>query len=496
MALYIHNIRFKHACNSSSDHDLLIFGSESTMPAEDVSAVYDGESEGERHYGWEDFVLIQKKYKLDWLGAILGYALVERNTPQYILDYFVKEWLEGHSLEAQMDHQSVLWLPCEYGTDLPSKQFFGELKEFVLNPRLAIVGGNDNEKGKDYGGESVLQRIGCLRGNDNCVCRKDERGDFWILYNQTTGMRIRLSFKDQVPAVAAEFPELVDMKLTNYCENDCQFCYQGSSPTADRDCDDYLWEWTSLLYSMKVFEVALGGGELFHAYRHKPYVLANILKEFRKAGIVPNITTADTTWIYNPELRDPVLEHCGRIAFSVSSTMSVEYLWDKLQRADFPREKTVFQVIEGVEYNLASTVSTCNNLRIPLVILGFKPPKEVPGRKPFNRRVKEEHVVRELEKIIEEAVATTWRPSIVSVDTLFIKRYADSLKGVDSLLYTGSEGTHSMYFDLTNETMGPTSYGDLRVVIPTDADTNNDWEGEVGRIFRSWQDPLFAAGLK
>jgi len=152
--------------------------------------------------------------------------------------------------------------------------------------------------------------------------RIDTQG-FVTVFDENTGMSIRGELADGTDPIYASTPELVDCKITNYCENGCSYCYMGSSRHG-KHCDivDYL-DILVQLSKLGVFQIALGGGE---PTCHPHFV--NILRLTRKAGIVPNYSTNGR---YLPdEILDASREFCGAVAVSWHDWIPAEKVMEKL----------------------------------------------------------------------------------------------------------------------------------------------------------------------
>ena len=108
----------------------------------------------------------------------------------------------------------------------------------------------------------------------------------WVVFNRGTGAKVRLTFTTcppgpyqdnpvtedtlkarkflkgpQVEVTKAAAPELVDIKITDYCPFGCKYCYQGSTAKGTHAKTDTINTLSYALGRMHVFEVALGGGE-------------------------------------------------------------------------------------------------------------------------------------------------------------------------------------------------------------------------------------------
>lgn len=111
----------------------------------------------------------------------------------------------------------------------------------------------------------------------------------------------------------APWPELADISISNYCINDCEYCYRSSDESGDfMSLEDYeflLDELSNNKYG-PVFQVALGGGEpLLHPNFNE------ILKLTReKYDIIPNYTTSGK--FFDEENIKATKDYCGAIAIS------------------------------------------------------------------------------------------------------------------------------------------------------------------------------------
>lgn len=83
-------------------------------------------------------------------------------------------------------------------------------------------------------------------------------------------------------------PETVHLTLTKKCNLQCHLCYETKEDTPEMP-KDAIFALIDKLSEMKVFQLAIGGGE--------PFLRADIfeiIKYCKKKGIVPNITTNGT----------------------------------------------------------------------------------------------------------------------------------------------------------------------------------------------------------
>lgn len=112
----------------------------------------------------------------------------------------------------------------------------------------------------------------------------------------------------------APWPELADISISNYCTNNCDFCYRDSRPDGlFMTVEDYKYILQCLSHSHwgNVFQVALGGGE---PLEHPDFL--DMIKVTNEFGIVPNFTTNGIH--LNKEIAHSLSGNIGAAAVSIS----------------------------------------------------------------------------------------------------------------------------------------------------------------------------------
>lgn len=163
----------------------------------------------------------------------------------------------------------------------------------------------------------------------------------------------------------AEFPESIDLNITDWCDVGCPFCYRGCTPEGRHHAFDE-WELKSLEFPAGM-EVALGGGS---PIRHPD--LEKYCDFFRAAGCFPSITVHHSSIMdtrTNGDLNRLMgLQIMGRIhGVGISTTYYNEELSSNIRE----------YLDHGVVHMIAGLVSTDNVYRwlldgIPVLILGYK----------------------------------------------------------------------------------------------------------------------------
>lgn len=481
--MQIQNLRLGFATNSSSSHSIVIVPPRKKL-RDDLGCVDDHGG-----YGWEHFVLASKEAKRNYFSTQLFLALRHEvgdeiaaaavfslfHSPRFDHNIATNTWGDD---APYVDHQSCWGVPLRWNAGTgrywrengPNMQFVQELYDFVVNrDDVAIVGGNDNEPrdvAKEFGVERVPNPLfNWDRYPSTLVARKD--GEWWTVFNRANGTKIRFSFNEHAkPLKYAAAPELVDMKITNYCPEGCSHCYQSSTSQglhADVQTVDAL---IHSLAEMKVFEVAIGGGE---PTDHPEF--AHILKECWEWGVVPNFSTRSLRWLNNTEIVDVVREHVGSFAYTIHNRNDVEKfhkLCEKVGLLAFDRDRErrpVLQLVMGTEgpgsteweFDCILRQAAEHNLRTTL--LGFKRQGRAKNIKPKDYSW--------WPKVIAKLQKDDVYPC-VAIDTSLA---AESKKGLKSLaiaeaLYETSDGTFSAYIDAVTGKMGPSSYVSASAMRP------------------------------
>lgn len=455
------NVRLGHATNSSSTHSIII----------DPGIAEFGIPE-KYQYGWEDFFIRNREQKVRYFAVLiyqnLCYSLGEDYARRITKQLFsgdsdslpkVEIPFTNSKYEVYIDHQSVISLPGRY--DNPNELDFDFVHDFynhvVENDNVGIAGGNDNqypEEKVNYGGREspIMQLPQDSNPHGKLICRKD--GDYWIVFNKQTGAKIRLSFRTNEPYLFSTTPELVDIKITNYCPFGCNFCYQNSTTEGKHAKMDTVDSIIMLLQELQVLEVAIGGGETtMHPH------FAKIITNFSYYDIVPNFTTFTMKWADNPLINSAVAEHCGGFALSIDNEANgfnkLHQLNDWVKKHECNNGRTAsVQMILGINSDdfIVHVIETMRSLHLRnLTLLGYKS---------FGRglTIAPKHC-NNIHRLIETAEKHHIR---LGVDTQVVKHHKNQLTeaGISKLLWTADEGKFSCYIDAVEKTFARDSYSD------------------------------------
>lgn len=474
----IYNFRHGFATNSSSSHSVVM------LPPSAVGTLGDDEMGARHEYGWGDFTLTSPESKLRYLAAqffcnygndstavreiidLIGSEVAdyredmerEFNSCEPLLTGYIDPTTGRHHVDNDasrpyVDHQSVM----SFGPYQP--ELLKDLIGFFASPRVVVFGGNDNS---DYeppvpAGSVEVKDLKALMHDGPDEWRKAMRsrreGDYWTLFSSHNGTKVRFSLEPGAePWVKASAPELVDVKITDFCPKGCQFCYQGSTPAGQHAPYEEIERIFSLLAEMGVFEVAIGGGEPTDHPR-----FADILKLAADHKIVPNFTTLSDRWLNDPEIVKAVKAHVGGIGVSTLSSKDLilrGQIMKALDRKAYDDFGVLVQhVVGSVPLSVtAEVIAACSKTWTPLLLLGYK---TVGFGGSYTRHDTDvEEVKRTLVAALED-----FRSSL-SVDTAFVDNYPDVIAALEvpPALVSSPEGKFSCYIDAVTSRMGPSSY--------------------------------------
>ncbi len=496
--MHIANVRLGFATNSSSTHSIIFRKKGSVKDFCDVDV--DGD------FGWGEFCCATPEAKAMYLAQTL-YTTLSGSLGEDMAKSVATDWCRmPPSPSGYVDHQSHMSLPSSrkkagygYSEFRPiDRQFFSELMEYYMREDLVIVGGNDNSEHERFT-KGRQQHVVPTDGRAGTyVCKKD--GDWWVLMNRFSGAKIRLSFLDKPkPYVKSATPELVDIKITNYCPYGCTYCYQDSTETGVHGDKGFLEDLCGYLDDMEVFEVALGGGETtLHPH------FASLLREFHRRGIVPNFTTRNPNWVKNAEIRDAVKETAGRFAYSVDNSMDMYRVYMNIESAGLLKSdeggdrRLSFQLVmgSGSEDQFKECVRAAAKLGCDLTLLGYKDVGRGKSYRPWD--------YKNWYDVLKKMRASPEYIGNIGIDTCLAQQSRKQLEE-DKIgtLVTYDEGTFSMYIDAVEKKMGPSSFCDESEYVPFDftpppSGGRRDIEEQIRRAYHGFgkKAPAVAAAKK
>ena len=476
----IHNFRAGFATNSSSSHSVIL------LPVNKIGKV-DSIDGFDDHYGWDWFRLTTVEEKMRYLCAQMFTVAGDEETRKHIVERLKLEApelehvstgeTEWGSVELGIDHQSVWGFSSEPET-------METLIKFFKSPRVVILGGNDNADHDDYNAVPGAEKVPFIRdlaredSNGKVVMKTD--GDFMIAFNREDGTKLRYSLdRPEAEYTKANVPELVDLKITNYCDAGCKFCYQSSTIKGKHAPFETIKQHVDMLAEMGVFEIAIGGGE---PTEHPQFL--DILLYIHSKGIVPNFTTFSDKWLENVDMLDVVKLTVGGIGVSVHDAAGLELVeriestvlnWQRKVQEKYAHIKAyrwkgpmvmAQHVVGSVPIGQTGEfIDAAFGDEVPILLLGYKSVGFGKGATRYDQG--------EVSLFLKMALLNKAKAS-VSVDTALVDQFPDLMAalGVPKALVSSPEGKFSCYVDAVTGRMGPSSYVEPKTMTPVPSTTD------------------------
>lgn len=247
----------------------------------------------------------------------------------------------------------------------------------------------------------------------------------------------------------ADFPDSMDIKITNRCDLMCPMCHEASSPKGehavlDADFLDALHAGT---------ELAIGGG---NPLSHPD--LTAFLERLKGRGVIANITVNERHLIVYREFIERLLSE--KLVYGLG--ISVSEFKDETFEFAKTHPNAVLHVIAGITDpdELLRRAST----ELKLLVLGYK----------RHGRGKDYFSVDTAKKIVEFGRRLNYIMrgyGVVSFDNLALRQLRVKHrvpKCVWNERYMGDDGQNTMYVDLVKREFGESSVSDKRYpILPT-----------------------------
>lgn len=420
-------------------------------------------------YGWDHFRLVSEEQKIRYLAAqfICQFVdsaedrdLIVSHFEKYVPGLFDNCDLVGEERSYESGGKTYTYIDRSYPTvdhqsafclSKVDQQMLDSMTNFFMDPRVVVLGGNDNTDSHSnvVDGATEIPFFSALMTDGTKVRLKTE-GPYWVMFGRN-GTKARISLDPNVPDYTKSLtPELVDVKITDYCGKGCKFCYQSSTKDGKHASYEDIVKIFDMLAEMEVFEVALGGGE---PTDHPDFI--KILAAAGERGIVPNFTTLSDRWLNDPDVIDAVNKYVGGIGVSCSDHKALA-LRSQIRKA------VSWHVVVSAQHVLGAVPLTVTakfldeafGKHIPVLLLGFK---EVGFGAQYNRH--DDSSTEVVLKLAIDQAKENCYPQL-SVDTALINQYPQLLDalGVPDALITSPEGKFSCYIDAVSMQMGPSSY--------------------------------------
>ena len=263
---------------------------------------------------------------------------------------------------------------------------------------------------------------------------KYHNGNYDVFINLENGTKVR---KNDLDNLTPEYPESMDIKLTNKCRHNCTMCHEASTPNGKHgDIMNAKFIETLLPYT----ELAIGGG---NPLEHPDLEL--FLRKCKSLKLIPSMTVHQDDFMNNLEflrmLRDEEL------IWGIG--VSVSYVTDELIEALHEFPNAVCHIIAGIATEAVINKLAHNDLKV--LILGYKIFRR--GEALYEKdSTNIDFLIQYMYDILPDMINNGWF-STVSFDNLAIEQLKPSrilTKEQYDEFYMGDDGDFTLYVDLVN----------------------------------------------
>ena len=471
---YLKNFRQGLATNSSSTHSLIYKNDDELFKDLNIFELdfYDR---------YDNTIAASREAKIKYVLACIMYnePLVKIMSQFYpeMKQYFPK-------IKSEMEEKTEYGFGMYYRGDM---QFNNNLEASVAflrkvidTPDIIIIGGSDET---DFVYDTIAGHVE-VPSPDNLWGGKADgitkNGTYWIGYGTTDDRivsdkgrddddnianeiknsfdgRVRFSMSKTDECIP-EYPELIDLKITNMCEHGCPFCYMNATKDGKHADIAFLKRTVSSFGSPSDSkyhrcEFSIGGGNIL-LYPE----LEKLFSFIHSKGHIVNVTIKadDIDKILDDEkLRSVFSKYVNGIGVSVldvSDIKKINKIYGYTAQLDYTLHKKY--IVAHLIPELLGKDKTLdikdalfeNKYWIPILFLGYKQTGR--ATKPVDKFTE-----YDLDDLFEG-----YRK--ISVDTTFANTYIDYIKTHFSYKYsiTNMEGEYSMYIDGVDEKAYKSSY--------------------------------------
>ena len=234
-----------------------------------------------------------------------------------------------------------------------------------------------------------------------------QNGNYTVSIDLGTGTKIR---ENDLDFFEAEFPESMDLKITNKCHNGCAFCHENS--TRDGKHGDIMSP--SFIDKLHPYtEIAIGGG---NPLEHPD--LVPFLEKLKSLKMIPSMTIRQNDFMDNLDLITELVDKKLIYGLGISLvTTKQDGFIEAVQK--FPN--AVIHVINGIVTLDELEMLAYHNLKI--LILGYKEVRR--GKDLFYSDLATQSWIMQLRKetydMLPQIIGCRWF-DVVSFDNLAIKQ--------------------------------------------------------------------------
>ena len=272
----------------------------------------------------------------------------------------------------------------------------------------------------------------------------------------------------------ADFPDSIDLKISNRCSWGCHFCHESSVPDGKIFNLEKTKKVLSQLPELPI-EIAIGGGNVFESPRETLQLINWLEDRGNQTRITLNIRDINNTGRLNKTQRD-IINTVGGIGVSLDHLPNIilgPYSGETSLRTSIYsgddslyNNNLVVHIIAGV-FPVSQLDELFEAADVPILILGYKQWGRAKDNKlpnsigDFRDRIKQEIYRQRLENYDSFCRGITLGFDNLALEQLDIK---SSLTDQEwKSIYMGDEGTHSMYVDAVKGEFARTSRSEERI---------------------------------
>lgn len=269
-------------------------------------------------------------------------------------------------------------------------------------------------------------------------------GNGFCEINKNNGTLITTVLNDE--PFKAEFPNNIDLNISNRCKIGCKFCYQNCTLNGkDADIKKFIEDKNSFLYSLhEGTELAINGNEPFHPD------LELLLDFCMTRKIIANLTVNELTLILHKEYIETLLK-TGKInGLGVSPKVFEPSIIEFLSKTP----KSVIHTIAGI--TTPEQYKLMYDKGIKVLILGYKD-----FGRGIDYKLNDNNEIESNMKWLKENIKDFVNHfKVVSFDNLAIEQLNPKEWLTEeqwNRFYRGDDGSYTLFIDLVNETYAKNS---------------------------------------
>lgn len=279
-----------------------------------------------------------------------------------------------------------------------------------------------------------------------------QNGNYTVTIDTQNGTKIR---ENDIDFFRADFPESMDIKITNRCDMGCAMCHENS--TKDGLHGDIMSE--GFIDKLHPYtELAIGGG---NPLEHPD--LVPFLEKCKELELIPSMTVNQMHFINNKNFLKHLIDQHLIYGLGISLTHANEEFIETVK--EFPN--AVIHVINGIVHPVQLEALANNGFKI--LILGYKEFRRGEVMYQYQSAAIEQ-LKQMLYDRLPQIIKDEWF-EVVSFDNLAIKQLdAQRLMSDEDWeqFFMGDDGSATMYVDMVNREFAKSSTSTERYPLEDD----------------------------